>query len=100
VSEREDVEALSVEEREAICRAGFSAYDHLLQRDPTIAAFERILAARLAAHDERVRAEATLAERERIDDALARAGFDTDTPGPIRAAVLPPERLAGEAGAG
>lgn len=52
----------------------------------------RILAARLADVEARLaaaRAEGTLAERERIDDALGLAGFDTDAPGPIRAALHP-----------
>jgi hypothetical protein len=45
----------------------------------------------------RARAEGTLAERERIDDALGRAGIDTDAPGPIRAAVpVPGVRLTEE----
>lgn len=37
---------LTEAERDEILRAGFSTHDHLLQRDPTLAAVERIIAAR------------------------------------------------------
>lgn len=63
--------------------------------DRVVRIFECILAARLADRDAaraRARAEGTLAERERIDDALARAGIDTDASGPIRAALHPAPR--------